>query len=58
MYVEVFKGGGKQPYYMHLKSYNGKIITASEGYSSKANALKAAKMAFPLLEIRVEDTAE
>lgn len=58
MYVEVFKGGGKQPWYMHLKAYNGKIITASEGYSSHAAALRAAKMAFPNVEIRDEAAEE
>jgi uncharacterized protein YegP (UPF0339 family) len=52
MHVEVFKGGGKQPWYMHLKAHNGKIITASEGYSSHAAALKAAKMAFPNVPLR------
>lgn len=57
MFVEVFKGRGKQPWYMHLKSSNGRVITTSEGYSTRAAAMKAAKMAFPLLEIR-DDTQD
>lgn len=55
MYVEVFKGNGKQPWYVRLKSRNGKIVTVSEGYASKANAQRAAKTVFPGLEVRVED---
>lgn len=52
MFVEVFKGKGKQPWYMRLKSHNGKIIVVSEGYSSKATALSTAGKVFCGLEVR------
>lgn len=52
MHVEVFKGKGKQPWYMRLRSSNGRTIVTSEGYSSKNAVLDAAAKAFPTLELR------
>jgi uncharacterized protein YegP (UPF0339 family) len=52
MFVEVFKGKGKQPWYVRLKSHNGKTIVVSEGYSSKATALSTAAKVFCGLEVR------
>jgi uncharacterized protein YegP (UPF0339 family) len=54
MHVEVFKGGGKQPFYVRLRASNGRIVVTSEGYSSKDAAMKAAKKSFPTFEIRDE----
>lgn len=51
MFVEVFKGKGKQPWYVRLKSYNGKTIVVSEGYSSKSTAMSTAAKVFPGLEV-------
>jgi len=55
MYVEVYKGKGKQPWYVRLRAYNGRVVTDSEGYATKANALRAAQNVFPLLEVKVKD---
>jgi uncharacterized protein YegP (UPF0339 family) len=42
MNIEIFKGKDSQ-WYLHLKSRNGKITLASEGYTTRAHALRAAE---------------
>lgn len=55
MHIEVFKQDGsralKSPWddcsgqwYFHIKAANNKIIAQSEGYKSRRNALKTAKL--------------
>lgn len=56
MHVEVFKGGGKHPYYMRLKAGNGQTVATSEGYSTKQSAVAAAKKAFPGFTLRILDS--
>ena len=55
MFVEVFKAEGKDPWYVHLKARNGRVITVSEGYSTKSAATRAARKFFPAVELRVLD---
>lgn len=50
-HVEIFKGGGRQPWYVRLVAANGQTLSISEGYYSKWNAKRAAKRMFPGLEI-------
>jgi uncharacterized protein YegP (UPF0339 family) len=51
MKVEIFKGKGIQPWRFRARARNGEIITNSEGYLTKWNAKRAAKKAFPNIEI-------
>jgi len=48
--IEVFKGANNK-WYFHVRATNGKITSASQGYSTKGNAQRAAKRQFPDLEI-------
>jgi len=52
MKVQIFKGNGRQPWYIRLVSGNGQILNISEGYFSKWNAKRAARKVFP--DIRIE----
>ena len=45
--VQIFKGSGRQPWYVRLVSSNGQILNVSEGYFSKWNAKRAATKMFP-----------
>jgi uncharacterized protein YegP (UPF0339 family) len=53
MTVELFKGSGSQPWRFRLVGGNGEVMSQSEGYASKWNAKRAARRAFPALEITV-----
>lgn len=50
--VEVFRGRGIQPWYIRLKSPNGRVLSISEGYATRWNAKRAARRMFPGVEIR------
>jgi hypothetical protein len=55
MRVQVFKGGGHQPWYVRLVSQNGQVLSISEGYATKWNAKRAARRMFPesvVVEVR------
>lgn len=45
--AQIFKGLGRQPWYVRLVSPNGQTLTISEGYFSKWNARRAARKMFP-----------
>ena len=47
MRVELFKGEGRQPWFLRLVAENNKTITVSEGYFSKFNAKRAARKNMP-----------
>jgi len=51
--VQIFKGLGRQPWFVRLVSPNGATLSISEGYYSKWNAKRAANRMFAGLEIRV-----
>lgn len=53
MKVQIFKGQGRQPWYVRLVSSNREILTISEGYYSKWNAKRAARKVFPEITIEV-----
>jgi hypothetical protein len=42
MRVQLFRGGGRQPWYVRLVSQNGQVLSVSEGYATKWNAKRAA----------------
>lgn len=45
--LQLFKGEGRQPWYLRLVSPNGQVLVLSEGYFSKWNAKRAARKNFP-----------
>lgn len=45
--IQLFKGEGRQPWYLRLVSSNGQVLVVSEGYFSKWNAKRAARKNFP-----------
>jgi hypothetical protein len=47
----VFRGGGRQPWYVRLVSGNGQVLSISEGYATKWNAKRAARRMFPGLTV-------
>lgn len=49
--VQIFKGAGRQPWYVRLVSSNGQILSVSEGYATKWNAKRAARKMFLGLRI-------
>jgi hypothetical protein len=49
--VHVFRGGGRQPWYVRLVSGNGQVLSISEGYATKWNAKRAARRMFPGLTV-------
>ena len=51
--VQIFKGVGRQPWYVRLVADNGQILTISEGYFSKWNAKRAAKRMYPNAPLKV-----
>ena len=51
MKVELFKGEGRQPWFLRLVAANGKTITVSEGYATRWNAKRAARKAMPDLPL-------
>jgi uncharacterized protein YegP (UPF0339 family) len=58
MTVQIFKGKGRQPWYVRLVSSNGQTLSVSEGYFSKWNAKRAAKRMFSdvkIIEVEVYD---
>jgi uncharacterized protein YegP (UPF0339 family) len=42
MHIEVFKGRGAQPWRWHFRN-KGRVTADSEGFPSKAHAIRAAK---------------
>lgn len=50
--VQIFKGAGRQPWYVRLVSSNGQILSVSEGYVSKWGAKRAAHRMFPDVPVR------
>lgn len=52
MVVQIFKGGGAQPWFVRLVSSNGQVLSISEGYFSKWNAKRAARRMFRGVPIR------
>ena len=51
MRVELFRGEGRQPYFLRLVAANGKTITVSEGYVTRWHAKRAARKAMPDLPL-------
>lgn len=51
MTVEIFKGEGKQPWFVRLIYDNNQKANVSEGYVTKWNAKRAARRMFPDLPI-------
>lgn len=49
--VQLFKGSGRQPWYLRLVSSNGQVLAVSEGYYSRWNAKRAARKNFPSLKL-------
>lgn len=50
--VQVFKGKGRvQNWYVRLVSSNGRVLSVSEGYVSRWNAMRAARRNHPGLQI-------
>ncbi len=50
--VQLFKGSGRQPWYLRVVSVNGRTITVSEGYFSKFNAKRAARrLGLPVVDL-------
>ncbi len=41
--IEVFRGGGTHPWYVRVIAPNGRKLNASEGYSRRSSAVRAAK---------------
>ncbi len=41
--IQLFKGTGRQPWYLRVVSANGQTVFVSEGYYSRWNARRAAK---------------
>jgi uncharacterized protein YegP (UPF0339 family) len=41
--IEIFKGGGTHPWHFRMVALNGQKFTASEGYTRKQDAIRAAK---------------
>ena len=58
MRVELFRGEGRQPWYLRLVAANGKVLNVSEGYFSKYNAKRAARKALPNIPLVDEKTHE
>ena len=42
-HVEVYLGRGIKPWRYRVRASNGEITSASQGYPSKANAMRAAR---------------
>jgi uncharacterized protein YegP (UPF0339 family) len=51
--VHIFKGEGRQPWFVRLVADNGQILSISEGYFSKWNAKRAAKRMYPNKPLKV-----
>ena len=47
MRVEIFKGEGRQPWFIRLMADNNKVLNVSEGYATRWNAKRAARKALP-----------
>jgi uncharacterized protein YegP (UPF0339 family) len=54
MYVELFKGSGRQPYRYRLMSGNGQTLTVSEGYLTRWNAKRAVRRAFVGVPVKAD----
>lgn len=52
MTVHIFRGHGRQPWFVRLVSSNGQVLSISEGYFSKFNAKRAARRMYPGLPIK------
>ncbi len=50
--VQIFKGGGRQPWYVRLVASNGQVLAVSEGYRTKWNAKRGARRMYPGLTVR------
>jgi len=58
MRVELFKGEGRQPWYLRVVGANGKTLTVSEGYATRWNAKRAARKAMsnlPLVDAKTHE---
>ena len=51
MRVELFKGEGRQPWYLRLVADNNKTLNLSEGYATRWNAKRAARKALPSIPL-------
>ncbi len=52
MVTQLFKGTGRQPWYLRVVAVNGQVILVSEGYFSKWNAKRAARrLGLPVVEV-------
>ncbi len=50
--VQVFKGTGRQPWYLRVVSSNGQTVLVSEGFYSKWNAKRAARrLGLPVVDL-------
>ncbi len=53
--VQVFKGSGRQPWFLRVVSVNGQTVLVSEGFYSRWNAKRAArKLDLPLVDLSRE----
>lgn len=43
LYIQTFRGKGKQPWRYRLKSRNGRIVAQSEGYTRERDRDRAAE---------------
>ncbi len=54
MVTQLFKGTGRQPWYLRVVSANGQVLLISEGYFSKWNAKRAAgRLGLPIVDLTV-----
>ena len=56
--VHIFKGNGRQPWFVRLVADNGQILSISEGYFSKWNAKRAAKSAAKIFGLTIREVAQ
>lgn len=55
--LELFEGQIPGRWYFHRRAANGKITDASQGYTRKADAKRAARRLFPDLPVIVVERA-
>ncbi len=50
--VQVFKGSGRQPWFLRVVSVNGQVVLVSEGYATRWNAKRAGrKLGLPFVDL-------
>jgi uncharacterized protein YegP (UPF0339 family) len=52
MIFEIYKGKGRNPWYVRVIAPNNQVILTTEGYFSKWNAKRAVRRMFGDVEIR------